>query len=144
MKAFSIAFLRVAVGLMLVVWGTIRLGAPEVGPGLAEKYYGGIAASQTLQTGWGAFQVLIGVLCVVGLFRKFVQPVQALILVGGALAIWKYLLDPLGLYILTEETRQVLFFPSLSIAAATLVVMAFREEDRFSLDTVIARKKTAT
>ncbi len=143
MKAFSIAFLRVAVGLLLVVWGIIRLGAPEMGAMVADKYYGGLAAAQSLQTAWGIALIVIGLLCVIGLFRKYAFIAQALVLVGGALAIWKYLLDPLGMWLLARDDAQVLFFPSLALAAATLVLIAFRDEDSFSLDAMIARKKTA-
>ena len=57
-----------------------------------------------------------------------------MILCSGALAIWKYLIDPLGLYLLDKESAQVLFFPSLGMAAATLVLIAFRREDRVALD----------
>ena len=59
---------------------------------------------------------------------------QALILIPGAIVLWRYLLDPLGLYLLDRESSQILFFPSITIAAATLVLLAFRDEDRWSLD----------
>lgn len=65
---------------------------------------------------------------------------QAVILCIGALAIWKYLLDPLGLYLLDRETSQVLFFPSLGIAAATLVLLAFKDDDAYALDHKLGRK----
>lgn len=52
----------------------------------------------------------------------------------GVLAIWKYIADPLGLYLLTEETRNLLFFPSFTVFAATLVLLAFRSDDTWSLD----------
>ncbi len=124
-----------------MVWGIIRLAAPEVGPGLADKYYGGLASAASLQTAWGVILAIVGILTVLGLFRKIVYPAQALILVGGALAIWKYLLDPLGMYLLDEESRQVLFFPSLCLAAATLVLIAFKEFDTLALDEKFTKKR---
>ena len=42
------------------------------------------------------------------------------------LMIWRYLLDPIGLYLMSREDSQILFFPSITIAAATLVLLAFR------------------
>ena len=39
---------------------------------------------------------------------------------------WDYLLD--------KESSQILLFPSITIAAASLVLLAFRDEDRWSLD----------
>ncbi len=74
-----------------------------------------------------------------GVFRKFVYPIQTIVLGLGLLAIWKYIADPLGLYLLTEETRNLLFFPSFTVFAATLVLLAFREDDTLSLDKKLGR-----
>lgn len=134
MKAISLLLLRVATGLLLLIWGIVRLGAPEMGAHVSNKYYGGLGQTATIQMIWGAALVVIGLLCIAGLWRRFSYVAQAIILVTGALSIWKYLLDPLGLYLLTRETSQILFFPSLGMAAATLVLLAFRDEDSLSLD----------
>lgn len=141
MKAYSLLFLRLSTGLLLIVWGVIRLASPETGPGLAKKYYGGMASAEWMQTGWGIILCVVGILCVLGLFRRIAYPAQSLILVGGAVAIWKYLVDPLGLWLLDEASRQVLFFPSLCLAASTLVLIAFREFDTIAFDTKFARKR---
>ncbi len=134
MKAYSLLFLRISTGLLLLMWGVMRLASSATGPGLAKKYYGGLASAEWMQTGWGIVLCVVGVLTVLGLFRRIAYPAQALILVGGAVAIWKYLLDPLGLWLLDETSRQVLFFPSLCLAASTLVLLAFREFDTIALD----------
>lgn len=141
MKAASLLFLRVSTGLLLVVWGALRLMTPSAGPGLATKYYGGIAQAEWMQLGWGAILVAVGALTCLGLFRRVAYPAQALILVGGALAIWRYLLDPLGLYLLSPDDSKILFFPSICLAAATLALLAFREFDTLSLDRARARKR---
>jgi putative oxidoreductase len=139
-KAASLLFLRVSTGLLCMIWGLIRIGAPEAGMGVNTKYYGGILANETAQYVWGGFLLAIGLLTILGLFRKYAYPLQAAILCVGGLAIWKYLLDPLGLYLLTRETSQVLFFPSLGIAAATLVLLAFRADDAYALDVKLSRQ----
>ncbi len=139
MKSYALLFLRVSTGLLLVLWGFIKVGAPESAIGVSETYYGGILSAEGLQMGLGIAEILLGLAVVLGLFRKVIYPVQAIVLGLGTAAIWKYLLDPLGLYLLTEETRNPLFFPSLCVFAATLVMIAFREDDRLSLDGVIKR-----
>src|ERR671910_422234 len=53
---------------------------------------------------------------------------------GSLLLLRRYLLDPMGLYLLERETSQILFFPSITVAAASLVLLAFRETDCWSLD----------
>lgn len=133
-KALSLLFLRISTGMLCVIWGLIRIGEPKAGMGVNSKYYGGILASETAQYIWGAFLLIVGALTILGLFRKYAYPLQAAILCVGALAIWKYLLDPLGLYLLDRESSQVLFFPSLGMAAATLVLIAFRSDDAYALD----------
>lgn len=138
MKAWTLLFLRFSTGMLLVLWGIVRLTAPETGAKVSEKYYAGLGASDLVQTAWGAALVAIGVLCVLGLWRRYSYFAQAVVLVSGALSIWKYLLDPFGNYLLEES--QLLFFPSIGMAAATLVLIAFRGDDRLSLDTRFSRK----
>src|SRR5687768_108636 len=127
MKAVTLLLLRTGTGLLLVVWGVVRLLRPAMGAGLSTKYYGGLGTTETVQFAWGAALVLIGALTVLGLWRRLVYPAQAMVLVVGALSIWKYLLDPLGLWLLDPASSRILFFPSLTVAAATLVLIAFRD-----------------
>jgi uncharacterized membrane protein YphA (DoxX/SURF4 family) len=134
MKSVSLLLLRISTGLLLIIWGVVRLGAPDIGQHVSEKYYSGIGNAIAIQTIWGVALLIIGILCVAGLWRRYSYAAQAVVLVTGALAIWKYLLDPLGLYLLTRETSQILFFPSLGMAAATIVLIAFRDDDALSLD----------
>ena len=142
MKAASLLLLRIGTGLLLILWGALRVISPAAGPGLATKYYGGFLDLQTLQVGFGIAEVAIGLLVVIGLFRRISYALQALILVPGALVLWRYLLDPMGMYLLDKESSQILFFPSITIAAATLILLAFRDEDRWSLDQLLADRKT--
>ena len=140
-KAASLLLLRIGTGFLLVLWGSLRVFSPAAGPGLAAKYYGGFLDLQSLQIGFGVAEVIIGLLVVVGLFRRVSYLVQALILVPGAIMLWRYLLDPMGMYLLDKESSQILFFPSITIAAATLVLLAFRNEDRWSLDHLLMARR---
>lgn len=143
MKQLALAGLRISTALLLVVWGLIRVMAPDKGAGVSEKYYSGLGAGEAIQVAWGAALLIIGILVILGLFRRVALTAQAVVLVFGALSIWKYLLDPLGLYLLTAETSNVLFFPSLALAFASLLLLALREEDRWSLDSWLSRRRTA-
>lgn len=78
--------------------------------------------------------MIIGLLVVLGLLRKFALPAQAVVLCFGALSITKYLVDPLGLWLLSQEESQILFFPSLAMAAASLLLVALRDDDKWALD----------
>ena len=143
LRSTSLLLLRVGTGLLLVLWGTLRVMSPAAGPGLANKYYSGLMDVQSLQIAFGAAEIAIGALVVLGLFRRVAYPLQALILVPGALILWRYLLDPMGWYLLDKESSQILFFPSITVAAATLVLIAFRSDDRLSLDESLSRASTS-
>ena len=139
LRTFSLAFLRVSMGLLLMIWGVIRVSAPDAGSGVSTKYYGGIGAATGIQYAWGAALLIIGFLTVIGLLRRFALPAQAVVLCFGALAIAKYLVDPLGMWLLSREDSQVLFFPSLAMAAASLLLVTMREEDRWAVDRLVTR-----
>jgi uncharacterized membrane protein YphA (DoxX/SURF4 family) len=141
LQPWSLLLLRVGTGLLLVLWGALRVISPEAGPGLADKYYSGLLGIQTLQIAYGIAEIVIGALVVLGLFRRLAYPLQALILVPGALMLWRYLLDPLGAWLMSREDSQILFFPSIAVAAATLVLIAFRDFDRLSLDAYFAGRR---
>jgi uncharacterized membrane protein YphA (DoxX/SURF4 family) len=134
LKPLSLLLLRIGTGLLLVLWGSLRVTAPEAGPGLADKYYGGLLNLQSIQIAFGAAEIAIGALVVLGLFRRVVYPLQALVLVPGALMLWRYLLDPMGRYLLSPEDSQILFFPSITVAAASIALIAFLDDDRWALD----------
>lgn len=142
-RAWSLLLLRVGTGLLLVLWGALRVAVPAAGPGLAEKYYSGFMGMGAIQIAYGAAEIAVGALVVLGLFRRVVYPLQALILIPGTLLLWRYLLDPMGLYLLDKESSQILFFPSITVAAAALVLLAFRDDDRYSLDEKFAKPRAA-
>ena len=138
----SLLILRAGTGLLLILWGSLRVVSPAAGPGLAGKYYGGFFDQQGLQIGFGVAEVIIGLLVVLGLFRRVSYTLQALILIPGAIVLWRYLFDPLGLYLLDKESSQILFFPSITVAAACVVLLAFRDDDRWSLDHRLRARET--
>lgn len=140
LRSISLLIMRVGTGMLLVLWGSARLFREGMGAKLSEKYYGGMASADTLQTAFAGLEVLIGILIVLGLFRKYSLVAGAVILVGGALPIWKHFLDPFGMYLFANpEDANLLFFPSLTVAGASLALIALREFDMLALDRVFAK-----
>jgi len=140
-KSILILAMRASTGALLIIWGGLRAMSPERGVGLADKYYGGAVNSETVQLAFGWGEIALGALVVLGLFRMIVYPLQALLLVGGLAMIWKHILDPLSLYLFAEGTKaNILFFPSTTVAIATLMLLAFKDEDRLALDRLIFKK----
>ena len=133
----SLFVMRLGTGGLLVVWGLVRAMGGK-GVGLAEKYYGGVGADATLQLAYGWAEVALGLLVILGLFRKYTLIGSALILVGGALPIWRHFLDPFGKYL--HEDANILFFPSITVAGAALALIALREHDTLALDRLFGKK----
>jgi uncharacterized membrane protein YphA (DoxX/SURF4 family) len=141
MKPLLLLALRLTTGALLIVWGTIKVMEPARAIRVSEGLYGGALSAEVLQTPLGAAEIALGALVALGLFRRVVYPLHALVLIAGALALWKYILDPLGAWLLTPETRQYLFFPSSTVAVASLLLIAFMAEDRIALDRLLFRKR---
>lgn len=135
----ALLIMRIGTGMLLVLWGGVRLLKDGMGPDLANKYYGGMGADSTLQLGFAGFEVALGLLVVLGLFRQYTLIGSAIILVGGALPIWRHFLDPYGLYL--HEDANLLFFPSLTVAGAALALIALRDLDTLALDRVIGKRR---
>lgn len=132
MKAWTLLFTRVSTGLLLVLWGAIKIAAPDKAKGVSEKYYGGLVSADEIVLLMGVAQIAIGALVVLGLFRKYVYPAQAVILGFGLFAIWQYILDPLGLYLASDP--KPLFFPTTTVFFATLIMLLYKEDDSLALD----------
>jgi putative oxidoreductase len=137
----ALLIMRIGTGMLLVLWGGVRLLKDDMGPNLANKYYGGVANDGTLQLAFAGFEVALGLLVVLGLARKYTLVAAALILVGGAIPIWRHFLDPYGQYLFANPgDANLLFFPSLTVAGASLALVALREMDTLALDKVFGKK----
>ena len=132
LKPISLLLTRVSLGLYLIFWGGVKLFVHDTAMAVSNKYYGGIINADFLNYGLGALQVIIGALVVLGLFRLVSYSAQAIIYLVGLLAITPYILDPLGLYLV--ETAKLTFFPSTTLFFASLILLAFMEDDTISVD----------
>ena len=98
-------------------------------------------ASDDPATGEPWAEVALGLLVVLGLFRKYTLIASALILVGGAFPIWRHFLDPFGRYLFANpDDANILFFPSLTVAGAALALIALRDLDTLALDRLFGKK----
>jgi len=72
----------------------------------------------------------------VGLWRRRTYPLMFLILAVTAVAVWRSVLDPWGWFI---EGSNVLFYPSIIIAAGAAVLWGTVDEDELTLDRRMGR-----
>jgi len=131
MKILSIFFLRIASGLLMVLWGLDKLVNPDHAMFVSNTFYMGLFSLQWLLQVFGVLQVLLGLLIAVGFCRQFTYPLLLLINTCSMLAVWQSVVDPLGFFF---EGSKRLFFPSLIIFCAVLVLIAFRKDDKVALD----------
>lgn len=130
MKNATLFFLRLSLALLILIWGLDKILNPAHGAGVAERFYFGVLAQETVMPFLGAAQVGLAVLLALGLFRKVTLPLLAAITGVTLIGVWRSVLDPLGLYL---GNTNILFFPSLTIFAGVLVLMAFRADDQWTL-----------
>ena len=100
MKAITLLLLRISTGVVLMLWGLFRVNSPASGAGLGERFgYPGFLSAENMQFGIGAAETLLGVLVILGVLRRFVYPIQAIVLFVGAALIWKHIIDPFDLFL---------------------------------------------
>lgn len=130
MRQKSLLLLRVSIGLLMVFWGIDKLVNVEHGMQVSEGFYLGLFSIPVLLQAFGVLQVLLGLLVIAGVARNLVYPALLAITAATALGVWKSIVDPWGWYL---EGSNVLFYPSLIIFAASLVLWAFRGDDTLGL-----------
>ncbi|HEY0151903.1 MAG TPA: hypothetical protein VGB92_07895 [Longimicrobium sp.] len=130
MRHRSLLLLRVSIGLLMVFWGIDKLVNVEHGMQVSEGFYLGLFSVPVLLQAFGVLQVLLGLLVIVGVARDLLYPALLAITAATALGVWKSIVDPWGWYL---QGSNVLFYPSLIIFAASLVLWAFRDEDTLVL-----------
>ena len=130
-RDFSILMLRVSIGLLLVFWGLDKLVNTEHAVAVSDKFYLGLFSQAMLLKIFGVVETLIGVIIVLGIWRKYTYPLMILMNTVSAIGVWKSIIDPWGWYL---QGTNVLFYPSLIILAGSLVLLAFMEFDNVALD----------
>jgi uncharacterized membrane protein YphA (DoxX/SURF4 family) len=130
-KAWSLFLLRVSTGLLLVFWGLDKLVNVEHSLRVAERFYLGVGATTWFLNAFGVIEILLGILVVVGKWRRITYPAMLAIFAVSGLSVWKSIVDPWGWVF---EGTNALFYPSFIIFAGALVLWAFREQDRMALD----------
>ncbi|MEO7501247.1 MAG: DoxX family membrane protein [Gemmatimonadaceae bacterium] len=131
MREGSLLLLRVSIGTLMLVWGADKLVNVAHGLLVSEKFYLGLFSAPGLLKVFGVFQILLGLLVVLGLLRRYSYPVLLAITTATLLGVWRSVVDPHGWVI---AGGNVLFYPSIIIFAGVLVLWSFRPEDRLSID----------
>ncbi len=130
MKAPALLVLRTSLGLLLLVWGVDKLVNVNHGLKVSEYFFFGAFSHRVLLQSFGTLEMIAGLLIILGVARRLTYPLLLTITGVTLLGVWKSVLDPWGWWL---KGANVLFYPSLIIFAASLVLWAFREEDRLRI-----------
>lgn len=130
MKIWTLMLLRVSLGWLLVIWGADKVFNVEHGLAVANKFYLGLLAVESALQVAGVLQILIGLAVIVGFARRWVYPVQVLFNAASLFAVLQSVIDPWG-WVFADSNA--LFYPSLIIFAASLLLIAYRDEDKLVL-----------
>ncbi len=131
MKPFSLLFLRVSIALLVLLWGIDKVVDTDHAIAVSDNFYLGLLSFPGLMPILGILQSVVALLALVGLFRVVVDPLILLINLGSLAGVWRSILDPWGWFL---EGTNVLFFPSLVIAAGCLVLIAFQGQETLVMD----------
>jgi uncharacterized membrane protein YphA (DoxX/SURF4 family) len=134
MKTRSLLLLRVSLGLLMLIWGVDKLVNVKHGLEVSRYFYLGAFNSAVLLQAFGVAQMALGALILLGVARRFAYPALLAVTAVTLLGVWRSVVDPWGWYL---EGANVLFYPSLIIFAASLVLWAFMDDDRL----VVARQR---
>ena len=130
MKIWTLLFLRVSLGWLLVIWGADKVFNVEHGMAVANTFYFGFLAVESALRVAGVLQMLVGLAVVFGFARRWVYPLQVLLNGASLLAVMQSVIDPWS-WVFTGSNA--LFYPSLIIFAASLLLIAYRDEDKLVL-----------
>jgi putative oxidoreductase len=114
-----------------LLWGLDKIVDPDHALRISDNFYLGLLSLPALMAWFGAAQVAVALLAMLGLFRRWVDPIILVINLGSLAGVWRSILDPWGWFM---EGTNVLFFPSLIIAVGCLVIIAFQDQERWVLD----------
>ena len=121
------ALLRISIGYLLVIWGVDKLVNPAHGLAVSDGFYFGWFSRPGLMTAFGVVQILLGVLVIAGIWNRYTYPAVVVITGTTLIGVWRSIVDPWGWYLAGAE---VLFYPSLIIFAAALVLLAEARGER--------------
>lgn len=107
-------------GYLLVIWGIDKVVDPAHGLAVSARFYFGWFSLPSLMPAFGVLQILLGLLVIAGLWRRYAYPALALVTGTTLVGVWRSILDPWGWYL---PGGNALFYPSLIIFASALVLL---------------------
>ncbi|MEO0820445.1 MAG: hypothetical protein AAF074_08465 [Pseudomonadota bacterium] len=144
-RHFALLTTRIAMGGLLFWWGLVKGLNTGVGPAVSDRFYGGLFSIDALLIGFGWLQVAAGIAIALGLLLRALLPFQLVVNLFVALSVAVAFVDPFWLWMGGEKPSPSLhlFYPSLIIATVSWLLIAFRDQDAWTLDRVLTGNRGA-
>ena len=143
-KRICLLLLRVTTGFLIIWFGLAKVVNGQAPSALKTLPGLDVVPEAIIAILSGGIETTIGIFCVLGLWRKVTLPLQALINGFTALRVWWAIVDPFRWYI-TDVDRIVfnshVFYPASITFAACLLLIAFRDQDKLAIDTLIDKRR---
>lgn len=136
----ALAFLRVALGLFLLVWGVEKFIVTERSVAIYDFFYG-ISASNASAYTLGTLESLLAVAIIIGVLRRWSYGIGLLVHAATTIATARLIIDPWGLI---SGEPQHLYLAAVPVLAAFAALYLLRDLDCFSFDEWRARAKQRT
>ncbi|MEX2584072.1 MAG: DoxX family membrane protein [Gemmatimonadota bacterium] len=124
--------LRAGMGVFMALWGLDKLVATEGSQRIFSGFYS-IDSGPTLVQLAGVAELLLGLALAVGLLRVLTAWVTLIANLVSTGASWKQIIDPWGVFGLTDGGTH-LFLASIVIMAASVVLVINARDDTATLD----------
>lgn len=121
LTSWSLPIFRIAMGIFLILWGLDKWVASEGSVGIFSHFYG-LDVGTTVVRAAGGLEILLGIALAVGLFPVTTAWIQLVVNAISTLASWKQILDPWGVFGLTEGGSH-LFLASIVVMAVSIVLV---------------------
>lgn len=137
-ERWTLAVLRVSLGVFLLLWGVEKFVIPEVTVQIWGGFYGvGLAAALVPLV--GALESALALAITVGLWRRATYGLGLLLHAVSVAATWRQLLDPWGLR--SGGSPNHLFLAGVPVLAAFVALYLLRDRDTWTLDDWLRRRR---
>ncbi len=136
-KRVTLLFLRITTGFLLIWVGLDKIVSAKAPFAVGRNFELNGTVSSLLGYVSGSVQLGIGILCVIGLWRRYALPLQALIHGFTMISVWWAVIDPYRWYIIGVDRivfNSHVFYPTSITFAACIILIAFRDQDVIAVD----------
>lgn len=137
LSRWTMPLLRIGMGVFLALWGLDKMFAVEGSIRIFSGFYKMDLGAAAIRA-FGVAEILLGLALAAGLFRVATAWIQLGVNGVSTLASWKQILDPWGVFGLTDGGTH-LFLASIVITAASVVLVLNARDATWTLDGVLGR-----